>query len=61
MDVREYVKVKVLPGATKDDCAFISGVVCNQVVAHKRMRAKIKKPRILMLGFALEYQRYVTS
>ncbi|KAL9269128.1 1-phosphatidylinositol-3-phosphate 5-kinase FAB1B-like protein [Drosera capensis] len=36
---------------------IVKGVVCKKNVAHRRMAAKIDKPRILILGGALEYQR----
>ena len=35
----------------------VKGVVCKKNVAHRRMISKIEKPRILILGGALEYQR----
>lgn len=35
----------------------VRGVVCKKNVAHRRMSTKKEKPRILILGGALEYQR----
>lgn len=35
----------------------VKGVVCKKNVAHRRMTSKIDKPRFLILGGALEYQR----
>ena len=35
----------------------VKGVVCKKNVAHRRMTSKIERPRILILGGALEYQR----
>lgn len=35
----------------------VKGVVCKKNVAHRRMTSKIDKPRFLVLGGALEYQR----
>lgn len=35
----------------------VRGVVCKKNVAHRRMTSKIEKPRLLILGGALEYQR----
>lgn len=35
----------------------VKGIVCKKNVAHRRMTSKIEKPRILILGGALEYQR----
>lgn len=36
---------------------LVKGVVCKKNVAHRRMTSRIEKPRILILGGALEYQR----
>lgn len=36
---------------------MVKGVVCKKNVAHRRMTSKIEKPRLLILGGALEYQR----
>lgn len=35
----------------------VKGVVCKKNVAHRRMISKFEKPRFLILGGALEYQR----
>ncbi|MED6159839.1 1-phosphatidylinositol-3-phosphate 5-kinase fab1b [Stylosanthes scabra] len=35
----------------------IKGIVCKKNVAHRRMTSKVDKPRLLILGGALEYQR----
>lgn len=35
----------------------VKGVVCKKNMAHRRMASKIDKPRLLILGGALEYQR----
>jgi len=35
----------------------VKGVVCKKNVAHRRMSSKKEKPKILILGGALEYQR----
>ena len=35
----------------------VAGIVCKKNVAHRRMRTRIDKPRIMILGGALEYQR----
>lgn len=36
---------------------LVRGVVCKKNVAHRRMTSKVDKPRLLVLGGALEYQR----
>ncbi|KJE93967.1 phosphatidylinositol-3-phosphate/phosphatidylinos itol 5-kinase [Capsaspora owczarzaki ATCC 30864] len=57
MDVTYYVKIKKVSGGSQHMSSYIPGWVCTKTVAHKRMRTSIANPRILMLGFALEYQR----
>ncbi|KAJ3691760.1 hypothetical protein LUZ61_020924 [Rhynchospora tenuis] len=57
MDPGGYVKVKCIACGRPSDSAVIKGVVCKKNVAHRRMATKIVKPRILILGGALEYQR----
>lgn len=43
--------------ATDISSMVVKGVVCKKNVAHRRMTSKIDKPRFLVLGGALEYQR----
>ncbi|KAF9960868.1 1-phosphatidylinositol-3-phosphate 5-kinase [Mortierella alpina] len=57
MDVMQVVKIKKIPGGTAQDTLYINGVVCTKNLAHKQMSRTIQNPRILILQFALEYQR----
>lgn len=57
MDPGGYVKVKCLACGRPSDSLVVRGVVCKKNVAHRRMSAKKEKPRIIILGGALEYQR----
>ncbi|CAN4095164.1 unnamed protein product [Withania somnifera] len=57
MDPGGYVKVKYIASGRRGDSVVVKGVVCKKNVAHRRMTSKIEKPRILILGGALEYQR----
>ncbi|RAL43828.1 hypothetical protein DM860_014329 [Cuscuta australis] len=57
MDPGGYVKVKCIASGRCRDSVVVKGVVCKKNVAHRRMASKIEKPRILILGGALEYQR----
>ncbi|KAF9926087.1 1-phosphatidylinositol-3-phosphate 5-kinase [Mortierella alpina] len=57
MDVMQVVKIKKIPGGTAQDTLYINGVVCTKNLAHKQMSRTIHNPRILILQFALEYQR----
>lgn len=57
MDPGGYVKVKCIASGHRRESIVAKGVVCKKNVAHRRMTSKIEKPRILILGGALEYQR----
>ncbi|KAF9941422.1 1-phosphatidylinositol-3-phosphate 5-kinase [Modicella reniformis] len=57
MDVMEVVKIKKIPGGTPQDTVYINGVVCTKNLAHKQMSRTLHHPKILILRFALEYQR----
>ncbi|CAE6162104.1 unnamed protein product [Arabidopsis arenosa] len=57
MDPGGYVKVKCIPCGRRSESMVVKGVVCKKNVAHRRMTSKIEKPRLLILGGALEYQR----
>ncbi|XP_048139215.1 1-phosphatidylinositol-3-phosphate 5-kinase FAB1B isoform X2 [Rhodamnia argentea] len=57
MDPGGYVKVKCIASGHRRQSMVVKGVVCKKNVAHRRMTSKIEKPRILILGGALEYQR----
>ncbi|KAK3013615.1 hypothetical protein RJ639_009318 [Escallonia herrerae] len=57
MDPSEYVKVKCIACGCRRESMVVKGVVCKKNVAHRRMKSKIDKARLLVLGGALEYQR----
>ncbi|KAF8971954.1 1-phosphatidylinositol-3-phosphate 5-kinase [Entomortierella lignicola] len=57
MDVMQVVKIKKIPGGTAQDTLYINGVVCTKNLAHKLMSRSLQNPRILILKFAIEYQR----
>ncbi|KAK7821774.1 1-phosphatidylinositol-3-phosphate 5-kinase fab1b [Quercus suber] len=57
MDPGGYVKVKCVASGRRSESEVVKGVVCKKNVAHRRMTSKIEKPRLLILGGALEYQR----
>ncbi|KAI8914807.1 hypothetical protein DFJ77DRAFT_35109 [Powellomyces hirtus] len=57
IDIRHYVKIKKIPGGLPCDSEYVCGVVCSKNVAHKRMLRSISQPKIMLLTFALEYQR----
>ncbi|KAK9726843.1 hypothetical protein RND81_05G241000 [Saponaria officinalis] len=57
MDPGGYVKVKCLASGRRSESAVIKGIVCKKNVAHRRMKTRIEKPRVMILSGALEYQR----
>ncbi|CAI9767100.1 unnamed protein product [Fraxinus pennsylvanica] len=57
MDPGGYVKVKCLASGHRSESMVVKGVVCKKNVAHRRMASKMEKPRLMILGGALEYQR----
>ncbi|KAI0523274.1 hypothetical protein KFK09_005669 [Dendrobium nobile] len=57
MDPGGYVKVKCVACGSRNESKVIKGVVCKKNVAHRRMPSRVEKPRLLILGGALEYQR----
>ncbi|XP_059640017.1 1-phosphatidylinositol-3-phosphate 5-kinase FAB1B isoform X2 [Cornus florida] len=57
MDPGGYVKVKCVASGRRCESMVVKGVVCKKNVAHRRMTSRIEKPRLLILGGALEYQR----
>ena len=57
LDLRPYCKIKVIPGGTIKDSAYMSGVVFRKVVSHKRMAKEINNPRIMLLSGGIEFTR----
>ncbi|KOS17732.1 1-phosphatidylinositol 3-phosphate 5-kinase FAB1 [Escovopsis weberi] len=58
MDVRNFVKLKRIPGGKPGDTSYASGVVFTKNLALKSMPRKITNPRILLVSFPIEYQRH---
>ncbi|XP_078441389.1 1-phosphatidylinositol-3-phosphate 5-kinase FAB1A isoform X2 [Wolffia australiana] len=61
MDPGGYLKIKCIASGHRSESMVIKGIVCKKNVAHRRMTSRIKKPRFLILGGALEYQRKANS
>ncbi|XP_061358539.1 putative 1-phosphatidylinositol-3-phosphate 5-kinase FAB1C [Gastrolobium bilobum] len=57
MDPGDYVKVKCIASGSPSESTLIKGVVCTKNITHKRMMSQYEKPRLLLLGGALEYQK----
>jgi 1-phosphatidylinositol-3-phosphate 5-kinase len=56
-DIRHYIKIKRIPGGLPSHSHYVSGVVFTKNVCHKKMQGPKENPRIVLLSFALEYQR----
>ncbi|KAK3037574.1 hypothetical protein RJ639_030757, partial [Escallonia herrerae] len=57
MDPGDYVKVKCIASGSPSESALVKGIVCTKNIKHKRMTSQYKKPMLLIIGGALEYQR----
>ncbi|KAG7352080.1 thermosome subunit [Nitzschia inconspicua] len=57
LDIRPYVKIKVIPGGKHSDCAYISGVVFRKTGTNKQMPREIIDPRIMLLSGGIEFTR----
>ncbi|KAF3034640.1 1-phosphatidylinositol-3-phosphate 5-kinase [Didymella keratinophila] len=60
IDVRNYIKLKKIPGGKPRDTAYVSGVVFTKNVALRSMPRNISNPRIIIITFAIEYARHQT-
>jgi hypothetical protein len=49
MDIREYVRVRIIPGGQLSDCTYLPGLMLRKNVAHKAMRREAASPRILCI------------
>jgi 1-phosphatidylinositol-3-phosphate 5-kinase len=59
IDIRPYVKIKVIPGGHMSECVYVDGVVFRKNVSHKKMAVERSKdnPKILLLAGGIEFQR----
>lgn len=57
MDIRQYVRVKKIPGGHPRDSEYVNGVVFTKNVLHKQMARHLSNPRVMLFSFPLEYQR----
>lgn len=62
LDIRPYVKIKIIPGGSLDETTYVDGVVFRKNVAHKKMLQikQLDNPKILILGGGLEFHRVDT-
>ncbi|XP_019960799.2 1-phosphatidylinositol 3-phosphate 5-kinase isoform X4 [Paralichthys olivaceus] len=55
MDIRQLVHIKKISGGRKFDSTVVNGFICTKNIAHKKMNAYIKNPKILLLKCSIEY------
>ena len=60
MDIRDYIKIKKIPGGRPRDATYVSGIVFTKNIALKSMARSIDNPRIAIVTFAIEYARHET-
>jgi 1-phosphatidylinositol-3-phosphate 5-kinase len=58
IDIRNYIKLKKIPGGKPRDTAYVSGVVFSKNVALRSMPRNVLNPRIAIITFAIEYARH---
>ncbi|RKF72826.1 putative 1-phosphatidylinositol-3-phosphate 5-kinase fab1 [Golovinomyces cichoracearum] len=58
INICHYVKLKKIPGGKPGATAYVSGVVFTKNLALKSMSRSISNPRIVIVSFPIEYQRY---
>ena len=57
MNICDYVRIKKIPGGSKEHSSLIYGVVCSKNVTNKRMQTLFQNPRILLLTCSIEFER----
>ncbi|OTF83829.1 T-complex protein 1 subunit gamma-like protein [Euroglyphus maynei] len=57
IDVKKYVRIEKIPGASVEESCVLDGVLLNKDVLHPNMRREIENPRILLLDCGLEYKK----
>ncbi|XP_037080111.1 1-phosphatidylinositol 3-phosphate 5-kinase-like [Pollicipes pollicipes] len=58
LDVRQFVKIKRIPGGKPSDSSIVQGVVCRKNIVHNDMPSQLTNPQILLLNCPVSYQRY---
>jgi len=61
LDIRPYCKLKVIPGGSVEDSAYMSGIMFRKTVSHKKMARIIPNAKIMMLSGGIEYRSPVIA
>ena len=43
LDIRRYVKIKLIPGGRRDECRYVDGIVFRKNVSHKKMSRSVSR------------------
>ena len=57
LDIRNYMKLKTVPGGVRSECSYLSGVVFQKNVSHKQMARRLENPRVMLLSGGIEFTR----
>ncbi|KAG2732882.1 hypothetical protein G9P44_003872 [Scheffersomyces stipitis] len=55
LDIRQYVKIKKVPGGTIEETDVIDGLFMTKNIDSKKMSSTLRNPKIALLMFPLEY------
>lgn len=58
LDIRPYVKMKLIPGGSRDECRYVDGIVFRKNVTHKTMPRCLQVEVLLPLWFCCCCRRY---
>ena len=58
LDVRQFVKIKRIPGGKPAESQIVQGVVCRKNIVHNDMPSQLTNPQILLISCPVSYQRY---
>lgn len=55
LDVKQYIKIKKIPGGAIEDTSAVHGLLITKNIDSKRMQSVINNPKIALLVFPFEY------
>eukprot|EP01125_Pyxidicula_operculata_P012857 TRINITY_DN4241_c0_g1_i2.p1 TRINITY_DN4241_c0_g1~~TRINITY_DN4241_c0_g1_i2.p1 ORF type:complete len:2025 (-),score=383.42 TRINITY_DN4241_c0_g1_i2:34-6108(-) len=55
-DIRNYIKVKVIPGGDVNDSEYVTGLVLEKNRAHRDMKSKFSRPKVMLLANSIQFK-----
>ncbi|EGV66020.1 hypothetical protein CANTEDRAFT_119090 [Yamadazyma tenuis ATCC 10573] len=55
LDIKQYVKIKKIPGGRIEDTQMINGLFMTKNIDSKKMSSRLSNPKIALLMFPIEY------